>query len=203
MNKPQLVVRKDGQLYTAEFNMDFFKDEIKDGIVYRGSDFRRYLRISNQAVQQDLELMASTALPFMCYQTTEGALEELKSAYVTKRKSIANLHLGILEKAKQVAEQEEVPYFGLVVVAQQGDFPKEPVDADRDTFGLDSILGYKKIEYNQHDRYLKENTFVERDPKPVVWSLHPTVQLYVPRGVNSDAVKKLAEETELAKERSV
>ena len=69
MNEPQLVVRKQGEVYVAEFNPDFFKDEMQP--IYTGPFFQEYLTQGEQ-VEEGLELIASAVLPFRSYQVTEG-----------------------------------------------------------------------------------------------------------------------------------
>ena len=178
--KPQLVVRKEGEVYVAEFNQDFFKDEMQPS--YSGPNFQEYLTQSNQ-VEQGLELIASAAMPFRSYQVTKGEHITTKSDHVARRKNIARVHLAILGEAEKIAEQQGVPHFGLVVVAQSGDFPEKPTDADRDPFKefYSSHRIEKHIPSKKYDKSLLKN-LNELIPFKQTWTLHPTVNLYVPKG---------------------
>ena len=178
--KPQLVIRKEGEVYVAEFNQDFFSDEMQP--VYSGSDFQRYLT-QGESVESGLELVASAAMLFRSYQVTEDEHLTTKSDHVARRQNIAGVHSGILSEAQKIAEQQGVPYFGLIVVAQRGDFPGKPTDADKDHWKIsidDPIRNYIPSA-KKYDKSLLKN-LNELIPMKSTWTLHPTVSLYVPRG---------------------
>jgi len=185
--KPQLIVRKQGEVYVAEFNPDFFKDEMQP--VFHGPDFQGYLTQGRQ-VEEDLELIASAAMPFRSYSVIEGEYSVSKSNHVARRKNIAGVHSGILGEAEKIAEQQRAPYFGLVVIAQSGDFPGKPTDADRDMNLPYSSLDYRVYDLHQNpiDKGLSNlkdkdlENLNEMIPFKLTWTLHPTVNLYVPKG---------------------
>ena len=180
--KPKFVVRKDGDFYLAEFNMDFFGDEIQSGVFYTGPDFRRYLTTGDQ-VEEPLELVASAGLGMRYYTRTER-LSEMKNKIFDRRRNIANVQLGILKQAEEAAEQEEAPYFGLVVVSQQGSFSTKPINADKEPFDSSDKYGLSQIGDYNLDESLPKNSrklddVFDKKPKITTWVLHPTVQLYV------------------------
>jgi hypothetical protein len=111
--------------------------------------------------------------------------EGSKSDFIIRRRNVAAVQLKIITEAKEIAEKEGVPYFGLVVIAQKGAFPGNPTDVDRDPIKeIDSELGKRTYFVSRPKKYDKEllKGINKKIPVKVTYTLHPTVNLYVPRG---------------------
>ncbi len=175
----QFTVRKQGKIYVAAFNQDCFSSDWEPR--YSGPIFNQYLT-TGQEVTDPLELVASANLGNRSYTTIEGKLSKLKTQVVSKQQNIAAIHSGIINHAQKIAEQEEVPYFGLVVVA---DVERETVNVDEDS--MEKYLSFKCLSLEQllMNKYIdkKEKKIIFKNnkcdkPEPVTYVLHPTIQLY-------------------------
>jgi len=171
--KPQLIVRREKKVYAAKFDEDVFSDDFFPRGVWNSSNFENYLTVTSMDEITGLELVASAAMPFRSYTTTTEGYMESKSQFNTRMRNIASQHFGILSQAQGFAEMQRAPYFGVIVLAEKGGFPKETEDVEKDPL-KDLIIKEKFIEEKVNQYHLK--------PVQTTWTLFPTVNLYGVRG---------------------
>lgn len=150
--------------------------------IYRGWDLSSYLHCENEAISPDsLNLVASLCLGQVNVSEDQPEDMERKDYFerfgAFRRQTLS----GILDQAKKVAGQHNVPYFGVNLVKTD----KEEAEPRRFKSGLTigslvrEIKELKSVgtsEYSYSPGILRHEEL-----KPEEFVLHPTAQLYVPR----------------------
>lgn len=180
-NPSELVVWSDGEFRPASFDMD---DLLERRLQVVGN-FNDCLDVSDKSVE-GIQLIGTAALQPRTYTVISN--DYLSTSSI--RSQVAYIYNQILAQARELAQAQGVPYFGVIAVAEHPEKPVQINEQKLEALFIEGIEESKLAFGSNKENYFSKNEIFkkgENEEKPLVperketWVLHPTVQLYVKR----------------------